>query len=308
MKYSLNWFLTLLIVWFGVIVTHGLLNYSESWGKEPVEFLVTKPISNPGISFKEIKTESVASPPVKKTLNITAESYYVYNPETYGIKIKENINKESHIASLTKLMTAIVMLENYELDESVTVVRKPSSSEGNLGLRKGYNISVEDGLEAILVRSYNDVPVVFADAIDGGYEEFIKQMNEKAKDLGMDSTNFSNPSGLIDQDNYSTARDLQKLVDIFLQQEELVRIVNLEKTEIEYRDLYGNEISKTVYNTNRMLDYKGNVGIKTGYTGRAGECFIGEFRIEEKDYVIIVLDSKQRFTDTKLIIKELQLL
>lgn len=303
-KYAANWLLSLFIVSLGLFVVHIVLkNLNTVTPYQPV-YVEAKSFEKNQLFNDKVITE--ISPPVKNNkIDVTANIYHIYEANDYEIKAKHNINEKQPIASLTKLMTALVVFENYDLDEYIVINKTPSSSERNLGLKKNAKINVEDGLKAMLISSYNDVPIAFADAFDGGYKEFIKKMNEKAEELGMENSNFSNPSGLEDHNNYSTARDLQKLVDLFLQNKELVDIVRLEKAEISYINSYGNKISTTVRSTNRLLDYKGNVGIKTGYTGRAGECFIGDFRLEEREYIVIVLDSQQRFTDTRLIMKAL---
>lgn len=233
--------------------------------------------------------------------NSTADAVLAYNPNSSHILFQQNAYKKLPIASLTKLMTAIVIIDSFNISDIITAPEDIPVfvNANNLNIKKGDSISVEDGIKLLLISSYNDVAVLFEKSYNGN---FIDQMNKTAQKLGMSNTNFSTPNGYYDSDNYSTAKDLKILTTYFLQNDYLKNIVSSKsaKVKINRAGRYSQEL--TITTTNKLLEQDSSVkGIKTGYTNKAGECFIGYYDLagEQDDLIIILLNSNRRFTDTK---------
>lgn len=272
--------------------------------------------------------------PVKIDIaGITADGIYIYNPENFQVFAVRNYQTKYHIASLTKLMTALVVLDYYDLDDEFVASGDVYLGDYSkiIGLKDGDIMTVRDGLSAMLVGSYNDVAEAFGNSIEGGYDEFLQAMNQKAHEYGMSNTNFSSTSGLIDKDNYSTPRDLQKLVYHFMREEYLADLVNRPIDKIKYRrPIIIDQVDKKndeelalesvedkavaeyeeheliIYTTNRLLEkVDGVVGLKTGYTNWAGQCYISYFidDVTGEKMVYVLLDSNARFEEAEILIK-----
>lgn len=238
----------------------------------------------------------------------SAKSSYVYDErfvdakaaiyadlDTGEILYAKNIDEQLPIASLTKLMTAIVGLKYYQLSDIVEVKTdwyKSEDMEWSIQLDKGDSVDVETLLNAMLISSYNDAAQALADNFDGGWEMFVEEMNEYSKLLGLDSTEFSNPTGLDTfGGNKSTVEDLYKLSSIVYRSSTIMDIIS--KT---YADIEWDIGSKRIYTTNAINDKYGNIAGKTGVTDLAGPCFMG---FTNDGRVTIVLNSSDRFLDTK---------
>ena len=233
--------------------------------------------------------------------NSTADAVLAYNPNSSHILFQQNADKKLPIASLTKLMTAVVIIDSYNISDIITAPEDIPAfvNANNLNIKKGDSISVEDGIKLLLISSYNDVAVLFEKSYNGN---FIDQMNKTAQKLGMSNTNFSTPNGYYDSDNYSTAKDLKILTTYFLQNDYLKNIVSSKSAKVKINRAGGYSQELTITTTNKLLEQDSSVkGIKTGYTNKAGECFIGYYDLagEQDDLIIILLNSNRRFTDTK---------
>jgi D-alanyl-D-alanine carboxypeptidase (penicillin-binding protein 5/6) len=231
--------------------------------------------------------------------DILAESALAFNPDSGEILFAKDIDTRRQIASLTKIMTSIVVMENMELDDVITVDEIPMYGEEEIWaieLEKGDIVTVENLLKMMLISSYNDAAIVLAESI--GSEEFISLMNQKAESLGLRNTHFSNPCGFDNSENHSTVNDLKKLVTVFLQYPTLADIVSSLSTEVEYiRE--GEVVKETIFTTNSLLDGINVKGIKTGYTEDAGRCLITMFEYEDGEkFVTILLNSDDRYEDT----------
>jgi len=241
--------------------------------------------------------------------DILAESALAFNPDSGEILFAKDIDTRRQIASLTKIMTSIVVIENMKLDDVIIVDTIPMYGEEEIWaieLEKGDTVTVENLLKMMLISSYNDAALVLAESI--GSEEFISLMNQKVERLGLKNTHFSNPCGFDNVNNYSTVNDLKKLITAFLQYPTLVEIVNNLSMEVEY--IRGGEVVKeTIYTTNSLLDGITVKGIKTGYTEDAGRCLITLFEYEDGErFVTILLNSDDRYEDTGNIENEFTIL
>lgn len=238
---------------------------------------------------------------------ISALSAIAFNPVNGDILYEKNSSQRVNIASLTKLISTLVALDTFALDEIITVSREniPIDLAWQVGLKEGDSITVENILKAMLISSYNDSAYVLANAYPyGGYEGFIKAMNRKAKELRMFSSNFSNPAGIDDPFNYSTAQDVAVLTSVVRKYPEILNIVEIGKVTINWNSKEG-IVSKEIMSTNQLYGTnKYMKGLKTGITDLAGQCFAGYFVYPSgNELITIVLNSQDRFSETVLIEK-----
>jgi D-alanyl-D-alanine carboxypeptidase len=220
---------------------------------------------------------------------------------TGHIYYAKNIDEQVYIASITKLMSALVALQRFELSESVEVKQDWFAQENmswSIEMDKGDITTVETLLNAMLISSYNDAAFALADHMEGGWEAFVEEMNLHAKTLGLENTEFFNPSGLDDYGaNVSTARDLYKLSTIVYRNNFIMNTISKGYIKLEW-DI-GEE---DVYSTNVLLNQYGIIGGKTGQTEKAGGCFLS---ITKDGRMTLVLGSENRFDETVKLLTEL---
>ncbi len=241
-------------------------------------------------------------------IELSAKNAIAFNSVNGDILYEKNAYEKVSIASLTKLMSVLVALDSFDLDEALIVSTQniPEDLDWKLGLEDGDVITVENLLKAMLISSYNDSAYVLASAYPyGGYEGFIKAMNKKARGLRMFSSNFSNPAGIDDPLNYSTARDVAILASVARKYPKILNIVNLDKEIVSWNNKNG-LTSKEIVTTNQLYGTnKYMKGLKTGITDLAGQCFVGYFVYPNGDELItVVINSKDRFNETMLIEKD----
>jgi D-alanyl-D-alanine carboxypeptidase (penicillin-binding protein 5/6) len=179
---------------------------------------------------------------------------------------------ERSIASATKLMTALIALEEAEPDEVFTAPEyNAMPAESRINLQAGERMNVEDPLEALLLESANDAAVALAENISGSREAFVDEMNERAAELGLEHTSYANPIGLDEPGNHSSARDLATLTRTLLRNREFARIVDMPQAELE-----SGSRPRVVANRNDLIAaYPWVSGVKTGYTLNAGNVLVG---------------------------------
>jgi D-alanyl-D-alanine carboxypeptidase (penicillin-binding protein 5/6) len=207
-------------------------------------------------------------------------------------------NKKSAMASITKVMTAVVALENANLDDEYTVSSAAASiGESSAGLKAGEKLSLESLLELMLVHSSNDAANVIAEGVSGSSDAFVEKMNEKAADLGLKNTHYVDPEGLDQSGHYTTASDISVLVRYAMKNETFRDIVKMKTTT----QTYGGS-THTFINTNALLaTWDSCIGVKTGYTDSAGECLASAAEKDGVELYAVVLgctDEVQRFTDS----------
>lgn len=181
---------------------------------------------------------------------------------------EKNADVQLAMASTTKIMTALVVLENCSLDEVVTVAKEAQGVEGSsIYLSAGEKLTVEQLLLGLMMHSGNDAAVALAIHCGGSVDAFVEMMNQKAADIGADRTNFVNPNGLPAEGHYTTARDLALIAATALKNDDFARIVSTQKAVIPWD---GKEWDRVLVNKNKMLSmYDGANGVKTGYTKAA---------------------------------------
>lgn len=230
---------------------------------------------------------------------VSATAVYVYDPDSETVLYEKDSSTLMHPASLTKLMTALVALQIYQTDDVLTVKSAADSIGSTVHLLPGDKLTVENLLFAALVSSGNDAAFTLAEDSPGSYSEFIKHMNQTALELGLRDTHFSNVVGLEGSDQRTTARDLSILAAEAMKNPTLARIVSTKTIVIE--NIAGTH-RYPLSNTNELLGTSGVVGIKTGTTENSGENLITLTRRDGHSVIITLLNSSDRFRDTKQII------
>jgi len=197
-------------------------------------------------------------------------------------------------ASLTKLMTALLTLERGDLDRRVAVGRGVLQETGTrIGLKPGEELRARDLLAALVVRSANDACRALADHLGGTTAKFVGQMNQRAAALGMAATRFGDPCGHDRDDQYSTAADLARLAEQVMRHDEYLRLAVIERMSI--RTLDGGR-TFALRNTNALIGrYPGAIGLKTGYTGRAGNCLVVLAERDGVRVLAVMLNSPNRW-------------
>ncbi|HSA60629.1 MAG TPA: D-alanyl-D-alanine carboxypeptidase family protein [Nitrospiraceae bacterium] len=204
-------------------------------------------------------------------------------------------------ASLTKIMSALVILEKGHLDELATVSKNAARAhKTHLRLKAGEVFRLEDLLKAMLIVSANDACLAAVEHVGGDETQFVMLMNAKAAALGLSDTHFSNGCGFDGPDHYSTAEDLAKLSEVALQNAVFRELVREEReiiTPISGRRAY------VLHNTNRLLGrIPGVEGVKTGFTSKAGRCLIAKVSQNGSDLLLVILNSNRRWNTAKSLI------
>jgi len=208
------------------------------------------------------------------------------------------------MASLTKIMTALLILENHNLREIVTIPPIAEQIGGStIGLVPGQQLTVESLLKATLLPSANEAAYSLA-AFDGrNVGSFVQKMNRRAEALGLTSTHFTNPAGLDNTRHYSSPRDMAFLTMAALKHAVFRSMVSTRSTRIVALD--GTDFS--LKNSNEMLHYNEDVfGVKTGTTTQAGECLVLLFTEQERSYLLVLLGSRERYTDALRILQAIR--
>jgi serine-type D-Ala-D-Ala carboxypeptidase (penicillin-binding protein 5/6) len=217
-----------------------------------------------------------------------------------GISLYEK-NSESPLlpASTTKIVTALVALDAYPLDQVLKVGRVRVDGQ-KMGLKVGEEMKVENLLYGLLVFSANDAAEVLADNYPGGYSAFVNAMNAKAKELSMNHSNFQNPVGLDGSSQITTAKDLIRVSEVAMRNPEFAKIVATK--QITVKDA-SEKFSYNLRNINELLGkVPGVLGVKTGWTENARENLVTYIERDGHRIMIAVLGSQDRFGETKELI------
>ena len=229
-------------------------------------------------------------------LEVSARSAILIEAETGKILYAENAHEKLPMASTTKIMTALVALEQGNTWETVTVDASAYGTEGSsIYLHLEEEIALKDLLYGLMLSSGNDAAVAIAVHIGGGTQAFADIMNKKAIELGAYNTNFVTPNGLHDEAHYTTAYDLARIAAEAMRNDTFREIVSTEY----YRAETG-EIARTFKNKNRILwEYAGGTGVKTGYTKAAGRCLVFAAEQDGMELIGVVLNCPNMFDDAK---------
>lgn len=208
-------------------------------------------------------------------LTKTAESAILIEASTGKVLYEHNADTKLAPASMTKMMTLLLTMENIDngvlkMNDKVVVSKNASSMGGSqVYLEENSEYKISDMIKAVSIASGNDAAVVLAEAIGGNVSNFVKMMNERAKELGLDNTNFVNPYGLDDKDHYSSARDMAAIARELLKHDTILKYTSVYEDHLKKND--GTSI--WMVNTNKLVRfYNGVDGLKTGFTDNAGYC------------------------------------
>ena len=240
-----------------------------------------------------------AGMPVAPAPSVAARSAILAEAETGQILYALNADERAAPASITKIMTMLLVMEHVEagkisLDDQVIVSRKASQMGGSqVYLKEKEVVSVNDLMAATAIRSANDASYALAEHVAGSAEAFVRLMNQRARERGMTSTNFENPEGLDDPNHYTTARD------ILIMARELVRHEKvLQWTNTWIGSMRGGTYE--LFNTNRLIrDYPGADGLKTGHTSQAGYCLAGTAVRDGVRLIAVVLGTASETERTR---------
>ncbi len=232
--------------------------------------------------------EAASTKEPEKTPKLYASYALLMDGENGRVLFNKNGDKKVPMASTTKIMTLLIALEYGKFDDIVTVSSYAASMpDVQLNIKAEEQYRLGDLVYSLMLESHNDTAVAIAEHIGGSVEGFATLMNEKAKNLGAYDTNFVTPNGLDHEQHYTTARDLAIISKYAIQNEEFMNIIS-KKSYTFHEQTTGRCF--TVNNKNRFLDmYDGAIGIKTGFTNKAGYCFVGAARREDKTFISVVL-------------------
>lgn len=204
-------------------------------------------------------------------------------------------------ASLTKIMSALIILEQGRLDDLATVSKNAARApKTHLRLKVGQVFHLKDLLKAMMMVSANDACLAAVEHVGGDEEQFVKLMNAKAVALGLSDTHFSNGCGFDGPDHYSTAEDLAKLSEVAMRNPVFRELVKDEREIITPVSGYR---AYVLHNTNRLLGrIPGVEGVKTGFTSKAGRCLIAKVSHNGSDLLLVILNSKRRWNTAKSLI------
>ena len=226
-----------------------------------------------------------------RAVSTSASSAILIDGESGRVLYEQNAHEERYIASITKLMTALVAMESgHGLDEVVTIKKEYTGAEGSsMYLREGEKQTLEALMYGLLLASGNDAALAVAGYCAGTVEEFVSLMNRKAVLLGMENTRFINPSGLTQEGHMSTAADMAKLAAACMKNEDIAAMVATRTITIGGR---------TFTNHNKLLwRYEGCIGMKTGYTERSGRTLISCAQRDGQRLIAVTLNDGNDWAD-----------
>lgn len=230
--------------------------------------------------------------PARAELAVSAKAAILMHADSGRVLYEKNADEHMLIASTTKIMTAIVVLEHCELDDLVEIDSRSAGIEGSsMYLKAGESYTVEDLLYGLLLVSGNDAASALALHVADSMEEFAELMNAKAAELGMTESSFKNAHGLDEEGHYSTARDMAKLAAYCMGNEDFARIAGTVSHTVG---------EQTLVNHNRLLrEYDGCLGLKTGYTMAAGRTLVTCAERDGARYVCVTLNDPDDWDDHK---------
>lgn len=246
---------------------------------------------------------------------INAKGAVIGEMTTGTVVFEQNADEKLFPASTTKIMTAILAIENCEPDEIITISAECIKGLSELGsstlLQEGEEMRFSDMLKYLLVASGNDAAIALALHISGSVDGFVELMNAKAEELGCENTHFANPHGLHDENHYTTPRDLLKIAEYAMKNSTFAEAVKIDRYVLPATNARGEQ---TITSTNHLISrwrnrdyyYEGALGIKTGFTTPAGYCLVSGVSSGELTYITVVMGASQSedgvigsFTETK---------
>lgn len=231
-------------------------------------------------------------------LEVSAKSAILINGDTGEVLFEKNAHQKLPMASTTKIMTALMLCEKGDFEKEITVSAEMLRVEGtSMGLLAGDKVTHRDLLYGLLLSSGNDAANVIAYSLGGTVDGFVSQMNERARELGLENTSFETPSGLDGEQHYTTASDLARLTLFAMKNEEFAKAVSTKSATL----CYGNpKYKRTITNHNKLLKiYDGAVGVKTGFTKKSGRCLVSAAKRDGKYVIAVTLCDPNDWQDHK---------
>lgn len=235
----------------------------------------------------------------------SAAAVFAQDLNTGQILYQKNIDKKLSPASTTKIMTALIAVKYYKPADILKVSGEGLVAGSSMGLKLGEQLTFRGLLYGMLLNSGNDAAFTIASNYPGGVSTFVEAMNKRAKELGLENTNFQNPAGFDGPNHYSSAADLAKIAKEAIQDPQITKIVSTKETSvtayIESTDAAMPVKNNThlLKNLNQLLGQDGVIGVKTGYTETAGENFVGLVERDNRKILTVVLSSNDRFGESK---------
>ena len=237
----------------------------------------------------------------KSTPSVSARSSILIDAASGNVIFEKNADEIRPMASTTKIMTALVALEDGDIQRTVQVSAEAIGIEGSsVYLYKDEKLTLEDLLYAMMLESANDAAVAIAIEVGGSVDKFADMMNQKAQELGLKSTHFENPHGLDGNSHYTTARELAVIAREAMKNDSFRSIVSTLKKTIPLNESEG---VRLLINHNKMLKgYDGAIGIKTGFTKKSGRCLVSAAERDGVELICVTLDAPDDWNDHKILL------
>ena len=277
-----------------VVASTALLLYCSS-----LSSCIADVQKNPSVTYAPRRDEQVLSDSVMPP--VSAKSAVLIDADSGELLCSKNPDERMSMASTTKIMTALVAIEMGELDSEVTISREAVGVEGSsIYLYEGERLTLENLLYATLLESANDAATAVAIHVGGSVEGFAEMMNQKAAELGLKDTHFTNPHGLDDSEHYTTARELAKVAAAAMKNDTFREIVATHKKTIPLNETEG---VRLLINHNKLLkNYDGAIGIKTGYTKKSGRCLVSAAERDGLNLICVTLSAPDDWQDHKALL------
>lgn len=282
----------LLIIFITFLLTSSMLY--KSYADDYIENEQTIDVSSETAEVNSSSNFTIESS------SINSRSCIVLDRNSHMILYGKNEQKQAKMASTTKIMTAIIVIENCNLNDTIEISKKAASTGGSrLGLKAGDKITIKDLLYGLMLVSGNDAAVALAEYVGGDIQGFANLMNNKAIELGLTNTHYESPHGLDSDGHYTTAYELAKLADYALKNETFLKIVGTKNYTVTI-----NGYPKNLSNTNELLgNLNGVYGVKTGFTNGANRCLVTSCKRGDMDIICVVLGADTKNYRTKDSIK-----
>lgn len=248
------------------------------------------------ITLISIPIPKVSAETIGVTSNITYSSSIAIDNNNGDVLLGENIHVRLPMASTTKIMTALLAVESGKLSDIVTIPKRAVGVEGSsIYLKVGEKYRLIDLVYGLMLRSGNDAATAIAIYLGGSVDGFVAKMNEKVAELGLKDTHFCNPHGLHDDNHYTSAYDLAMITRVALANKDFKQIVSSKS----YRFKDNDGITKVFVNKNKLLRmYEGCIGVKTGFTKKAGRCLVSAMERNGLSITSVVLNHGNMWQDS----------
>ncbi len=228
-------------------------------------------------------------------IDVSARSAFALEADSGNVVYEKNADAKLSMASTTKIMTAIVAIENSSLEDVIEITPEMVGIEGSsIYLQVGERLTMEELLYALLLESANDASVAIAHGVCGSVDAFVELMNATAEKLELNSTHFTNPHGLDNDEHYTTARELGALASYAMSNPVFYDIVSTYKKVIPL----GEDGSRVLINHNKLLrSYNGAIGVKTGFTKKSGRCLVSCAEVDGVRIIAVTLNAPSDWDD-----------